>query len=52
MLILTIVQRFTVGNFEIQSSRIKSVKLLKVLAWLERKTCLEFIKNGYFNAMT
>jgi len=26
--------------------------LVKVLARLERKTCLEFIKNGYFNAMT
>ncbi|PNY05414.1 RNA polymerase II-associated protein [Trifolium pratense] len=51
-LIQTIVQRFTVGNFEIRSSMIKSVKLLKVLARLDRKTCLEFIKNGYFNAMT
>lgn len=51
-LIQTIVQRFTVGNFEIRSSMIKSVKLFKVLARLDRKTCLEFIKNGYFNAMT
>ncbi|CAK8540403.1 unnamed protein product [Lathyrus sativus] len=51
-LVHTIVQRFTVGNFEIRSSMIKSVKLLKVLARLDRKTCLEFIKNGYFNAMT
>ncbi|KAI5437929.1 hypothetical protein KIW84_023888 [Lathyrus oleraceus] len=51
-LVQTIVQRFTVGNFEIRSSMIKSVKLLKVLARLDRKICLEFIKNGYFNAMT
>jgi hypothetical protein len=29
-LIQTIVQRFTVGSFEIRSSMIKSVKLLKV----------------------
>ncbi|KAK7307038.1 hypothetical protein VNO77_39743 [Canavalia gladiata] len=46
----TVVNRFTVGNFEIQSSMIKSVKLLKVLARLDRKTCLEFIKNGCFQA--
>ncbi|XP_012568335.1 transcriptional elongation regulator MINIYO isoform X2 [Cicer arietinum] len=51
-LIQTIVQRFTVGSFEIRSSMIKSVKLLKVLARLDRKTCLEFIKNGYFRVMT
>ncbi|XP_029126691.1 transcriptional elongation regulator MINIYO isoform X2 [Cajanus cajan] len=51
-LIKTIVNRFTADNFEIRSSMIKSVRLLKVLARLDRKTCLEFIKSGYFQAMT
>ncbi|XP_057448078.1 transcriptional elongation regulator MINIYO [Lotus japonicus] len=51
-LIQTIVHRFTVDNIEIRSSMIKSVKLLKVLARSDRKTCLEFVKNGYFQAMT
>ncbi|KAL2349125.1 hypothetical protein Fmac_003125 [Flemingia macrophylla] len=51
-LIKTIVNRFIAGNFEIQSSMIKSVRLLKVLARSDRKICLEFIKSGYFQAMT
>ncbi|KAK7407444.1 hypothetical protein VNO78_09377 [Psophocarpus tetragonolobus] len=51
-LIQTIVNRFTADNFEIRSSMIRSVRLLKVLARSDRKICLEFIKKGYFQAMT
>ncbi|KAK7275000.1 hypothetical protein RIF29_16106 [Crotalaria pallida] len=51
-LIQTIVHRFTVEKFEIRSSMIKSVNLLKVLVQSDKKTCLEFVKNGYFQAMT
>ncbi|XP_027359785.1 transcriptional elongation regulator MINIYO [Abrus precatorius] len=51
-LIQIIVNRFTIDNLEIRFSMIKSVRLLKVLARLDPKTCLEFIKNGYFQAMT
>ncbi|XP_061360089.1 transcriptional elongation regulator MINIYO [Gastrolobium bilobum] len=51
-LIQTIVHKFTVDNLETRSSMIKSVILLKVLARSDRKTCLEFIKNGYFQTMT
>ncbi|KAK7309901.1 hypothetical protein RJT34_07006 [Clitoria ternatea] len=50
-LVQTIVNRFTVDNLEIRSSMIKSVKLLKVLARLDLKTCVEFLKNGYFQTM-
>ncbi|KAL3037296.1 hypothetical protein AAZX31_01G058600 [Glycine max] len=51
-LVQTIVNRFTADNFELRSSMTKSVKLLKVFARLDQKTCLEFIKKGYFQAMT
>ncbi|CAL0315255.1 unnamed protein product [Lupinus luteus] len=51
-LIQTIVHIFTVEKLEPRSSMIKSVILLKVLAQSDRKTCLEFVKNGYFQAMT
>ncbi|RDX81890.1 Transcriptional elongation regulator MINIYO, partial [Mucuna pruriens] len=51
-LIQTIVNRFTAENYEIRSSMIRSVRLLKVLARSDRKTCLDFIKKGYFQAMT
>ncbi|KAJ7947245.1 Transcriptional elongation regulator MINIYO [Quillaja saponaria] len=51
-LIQTIVHRFTVNNMEIQSSMIKSISLFKVLARSDKKNCLEFVKNGYFQAMT
>lgn len=51
-LIQTILNRFSASNFEIQSSMIRTVRLLKVLARSDRKTCLEFIKNGYFQAIT
>ncbi|ESW25480.1 hypothetical protein PHAVU_003G039700 [Phaseolus vulgaris] len=50
-LVQTIVNRFTADNFEIRSSMIKSVRLFKVLARLNRIICLEFIKKGYFQAM-
>ncbi|XP_027910836.1 transcriptional elongation regulator MINIYO isoform X1 [Vigna unguiculata] len=50
-LVQTIVNRFTSDNFEIRSSMIRSVRLLKVLARLNRTICLEFIKKGYFRAM-
>ncbi|GLT42980.1 hypothetical protein SLA2020_169570 [Shorea laevis] len=52
-LIQTVVQRFTVNNnLEVYPSKIKSVCLLKVLARSDRKNCVEFIKNGIFQAMT
>ncbi|KAE9595681.1 putative RNA polymerase II-associated protein [Lupinus albus] len=51
-LIQTIVHIFTAEKLEPRSSMIKSVNLLKVLAHSDRKTCLEFVKNGYFQAMT
>ncbi|KAI9105029.1 hypothetical protein K1719_022745 [Acacia pycnantha] len=51
-LIQTVVQRFAVDNMEIRPSMIKSVGLFKVLARLDQKNCLEFIKNGYFQTMT
>eukprot|EP00257_Ricinus_communis_P021009 XP_015580388.1 transcriptional elongation regulator MINIYO [Ricinus communis] len=52
-LIYTIVQKFTMGDtIEINPSKIKSVTLLKVLAQSDKKNCLEFTKNGFFQAMT
>ncbi|XP_028803506.1 transcriptional elongation regulator MINIYO [Neltuma alba] len=51
-LIQTVVRRFTVDSVEIRPSMIKSVGLFKVLARLDQKNCLEFIKNGYFRTMT
>ncbi|KAL1356044.1 hypothetical protein HN51_008020 [Arachis hypogaea] len=51
-LIQTIVKRFTVNNLEIRWSMIKSVNLMKVLAWLDQTTCVEFIRNGYFQTLT
>ncbi|OIW21529.1 hypothetical protein TanjilG_06143 [Lupinus angustifolius] len=51
-LIQIIVHIFNVEKLEPRSSMIKSVNLLKVLAQSDRKTCLEFVKNGYFQAMT
>ncbi|KAG5051556.1 hypothetical protein JHK87_003754 [Glycine soja] len=51
-LVQTIANRYTAENFEIRSSMIRSVRLLKVLARSDQKSCLEFIKKGYFQAMT
>jgi hypothetical protein len=45
------VQRFTVGNFEIQSSKIKSVKLLKVSRKFNFILCL-FCLLSYYLAFT
>ncbi|KAL0401081.1 UNVERIFIED_CONTAM: Transcriptional elongation regulator MINIYO [Sesamum latifolium] len=39
-------------QMEINSCKIKSVMLLKVLARVEKKNCLTFIKNGIFRQVT
>lgn len=52
-LVETIVLRFTTtSNVDVYPSKIKSVRLLKVLAQSDRQTCLMFINNGTFRAMT
>ncbi|KAL8098401.1 hypothetical protein AgCh_031236 [Apium graveolens] len=51
-LVETVVKRFTVKDqMEINSFKIKAVKLMKVLAQYE-KNCLKFIKNGTFQKIT
>ncbi|KAL1811627.1 hypothetical protein ACET3Z_021692 [Daucus carota] len=51
-LVHTVVKRFTMNDqMEINSFKIKAVKLMKVLAQYE-KNCLEFTKNGTFQKMT
>ncbi|PRQ25053.1 putative RNA polymerase II-associated protein [Rosa chinensis] len=52
-LLQTVVSRFIAkDNIEIQPSKIKSVRLLKVLAQSDRKRCFDFIKNGSFQTLT
>lgn len=52
-LVQTVVKRFTMKEqMEISPSKIKSVTLLKVLARINRKNCVEFIKNGVLPKVT
>ncbi|XP_021800043.1 transcriptional elongation regulator MINIYO, partial [Prunus avium] len=52
-LIQTVVSRFIANeSVEIQPSKIKSVRLLKVLAQSDGRNCVDFIKNGSFQTMT
>ncbi|TQD96299.1 hypothetical protein C1H46_018065 [Malus baccata] len=52
-LLETIISRFIAKDtVDIQPSKIKSVRLLKVLAQSDRKNCVAFIKNGTFQTMT
>ncbi|KAJ6386130.1 hypothetical protein OIU77_029154 [Salix suchowensis] len=52
-LVNTVVHRFTMGdNIEVRPSKIKSVRLLKVLAQSDKSNCIELIKNGFVQAMT
>nr|XP_004292271.2 PREDICTED: uncharacterized protein LOC101298197 [Fragaria vesca subsp. vesca] len=52
-LLQTVVSRFIAkDNIEIQPSKIKSVRLLKVLAQSDRKRCFDFIKKGSFQTLT
>ncbi|KAL3539119.1 hypothetical protein ACH5RR_002485 [Cinchona calisaya] len=52
-LVQTVVVRFTSKEeIKINPPKIKSVILLKVLARLDKKNCLEFIKNGIFQKVT
>ncbi|CAN8276799.1 unnamed protein product [Cochlearia groenlandica] len=49
----TIVKRFKWNTrMDILPSQINSVRLLKVLARYDKSTCMEFVKNGTFNAVT
>ncbi|KAK4477255.1 hypothetical protein RD792_016469 [Penstemon davidsonii] len=52
-LVQTIANRFTLKQqTEINPCKIKSVTLLKVLARVDKKSCLKFIKNGLFQKVT
>ncbi|XP_073294096.1 transcriptional elongation regulator MINIYO-like isoform X2 [Primulina huaijiensis] len=52
-LVQTVANRFTLKeHMEINPCKIKSVKLIKVLACSEKKSCSTFIKNGIFRQMT
>ncbi|KAL0303940.1 UNVERIFIED_CONTAM: Transcriptional elongation regulator MINIYO [Sesamum radiatum] len=52
-LVQTVASRFaSKEQMEINSCKIKSVMLLKVLARVEKKNCLTFIKNGIFRQVT
>ncbi|KAK4437590.1 Transcriptional elongation regulator MINIYO [Sesamum alatum] len=52
-LVQTVASRFaSKEQMEINSCKIKSVVLLKVLARVEKKNCLTFIKNGIFRQVT
>ncbi|KAF3965968.1 hypothetical protein CMV_009890 [Castanea mollissima] len=52
-LVETVVRRFTMkDNIQIHPSKIISVTLLKVLVRCNKKTCIEFLKNGTFRTMT
>ncbi|KAM1483174.1 hypothetical protein TB2_034606 [Malus domestica] len=52
-LLETIISRFIAKDtVDIQPSKIKSVRFLKVLAQSDRKNCVAFIKNGTFQTMT
>ncbi|ESQ53086.1 hypothetical protein EUTSA_v100242160mg, partial [Eutrema salsugineum] len=49
----TIVKRFKLNKrMDVLPSQIHSVRLLKVLARSDKSTCMEFVKNGTFNAVT
>ncbi|CAH8305527.1 unnamed protein product [Eruca vesicaria subsp. sativa] len=49
----TIVKRFKLKKtMDVLPSQINSVRLLKVLARYDKSTCMEFVKNGTFNAVT
>ncbi|CAO2813706.1 unnamed protein product [Amaranthus hypochondriacus] len=51
-LVQTIVNNFTVKNtLEHQTSKIKSVTLLRVLAQSSKTTCMEFIEKGFFQTV-
>ncbi|CAA7020702.1 unnamed protein product [Microthlaspi erraticum] len=39
-------------KMDVLPSQINSVRLLKVLARYDKSTCMEFVKNGTFNAVT
>lgn len=52
-LVQTVANRFTLkDHMEINPCKIKIVKLIKVLACFEKKSCLTFIKNGIFRQVT
>lgn len=52
-LVQTVAGRFTLKeHVEINPCKIKIVKLIKVLACFEKKSCLTFIKNGIFHQVT
>ncbi|XP_075515229.1 transcriptional elongation regulator MINIYO-like [Primulina tabacum] len=52
-LVQTVANRFTLKeHMEINPCKIKIVKLIKVLACFEKKSCLTFIKNGIFRQVT
>ncbi|XP_023635208.1 transcriptional elongation regulator MINIYO [Capsella rubella] len=49
----TIVKIFKLNKrMDVLPSQINSVRLLKVLARYDQSTCIEFVKNGIFNAVT
>lgn len=52
-LVQAVANRFTLKEpMEINPCKIKIVKLIKVLACFEKKSCLTFIKNGIFRQVT
>ncbi|KAJ8765025.1 hypothetical protein K2173_010499 [Erythroxylum novogranatense] len=51
-LLPAIVRQFTEDRNDINPLKIKSVRLLKVLAQTDKKICIELIKDGSFQAMT
>ncbi|KAF2565518.1 hypothetical protein F2Q68_00026934 [Brassica cretica] len=49
----TIVKRFKLNKrMDVLPSQIYSVRLLKFLARYDKRTCMEFVKNGTFNEVT
>lgn len=49
----TVVKRFKMNKkMDVLPSQIYSVRLLKVLARYDKRTCVEFVKNGTFNEVT
>ncbi|KAL0741790.1 hypothetical protein Bca4012_083303 [Brassica carinata] len=49
----TVVKRFKLNKrMDVLPSQIYSVRLLKVLARYDKKTCMEFVKNGILNEVT
>ncbi|GAB4853111.1 hypothetical protein Ancab_017295 [Ancistrocladus abbreviatus] len=52
-LVQIVVERFTMKNeSEVQTTQIKSVALLRVLALSDHRSCLEFVKKGIFHNVT